>query len=80
MELLKHPKSQVVISSDENTWISVKERLPDKDGKYLVTLNILGDKSVEIIEYRTNRGWGFFKKKITAWQPSPEPYKEAENE
>ena len=57
-------------------WISVNKRLPDKDGEYLVTLNILGDRSREIIEYRTNRGWGFFKKKIIAWQPLPEEYKE----
>ena len=53
-------------------WIPVSERLPDKDGDYLVT-TVKGN--VDIAEYYA-RGLKS-KPQVRAWMPLPEPYKEA---
>lgn len=57
-------------------WISTKDRLPETQGKYIVTyLTNTGRKNVEErwFSYR-----GYFLKGNgypIAWQPMPEPYK-----
>lgn len=88
-----------------NNWISVNDRLPDKDGKYLVTIHFCNRLFIDVVSF-TNKlsevsfefeyaaincdraGWydyasdyGYYEKlNIIAWQPLPEPYKEADNE
>lgn len=68
-------------------WISVKDRIPDKDGEYIVTKmwtfpDDIFLKEVEITEY--NKAVGFCCEtecaKVIAWQELilPEPYKELE--
>lgn len=71
-------------------WISVEERMPEKEGKYLVTLRV-GEK-VTLLGYGNCRrdvlgkpigfGWYdcatavyFSEDAIIAWQPLPEPYR-----
>ena len=61
-------------------WISVKDRLPKKDGRYIVhTENITGFKPLEnnvfIAEFIFNdfvfKGWE--SNNVTHWQPIPKP-------
>lgn len=53
-------------------WIPVSERLPDKNGRYLVTVKqgyITFGTWVDVAE-----NWA----QVTAWMPLPQPYKERE--
>ena len=72
-------------------WIPVKERLPEKDGLYLVTfadrLSIDGG-TVDVLmyyrsegdypfwEYRNDLNYAYERDEIAAWTYLPEPYKE----
>ena len=62
---------------EESKWISVKERLPDKEGRCLVFTDY-GDVTMD--SYRD----GMFVcnlGNVTHWKPLPEPYEsEAEND
>ena len=55
-----------------NGWIPCSERLPKKDGYYLITTS---DGEYDIREYGCSKGFGWdgFERVIT-WQPLPEPY------
>ena len=57
-----------------NKWISVKDRLPERTGRYLTHSNIEGQSLVAILWYE-KYGYGF-DKEVTHWQPLPEPPKE----
>lgn len=64
-----------------NGWIPVSERLPEKTDAYLVTNNT---GNVAIVLYVTKKDYSFEAGwqvmhwiEILAWQPLPEPYKEA---
>lgn len=60
-------------------WIPCSERLPDRDGYYLVSAN---DNKVMIGYYYVKRNrWDWWMcnveiKLVSAWQHLPEPYKE----
>lgn len=58
-------------------WIPVSERLPEKDGWYLVTVR--GYETVTDVSLYSADGcaWGDVstKQKVIAWQPLPTPYK-----
>jgi hypothetical protein len=62
-------------------WILVSERLPDKNGNYLCTVDY-GEDGVEVTQrFYLDTLSGFEKRynkndKVIAWQPLPEPYKE----
>lgn len=67
-----------------NGWIPVNERLPDLWEVVLVT-----DESDKVYEYERRpldengnkcEEWCFLGRKIIAWQPLPEPYKEGGTE
>ncbi len=51
-----------------NKWVKVTERLPDKDGRYLVWERLLYD-WVSVAYFRN----GKFDALITHWQPLPQP-------
>ena len=56
----------------EQRWIPVTERLPEKSGYYLATVDI-GWKIVDVIYF--NNGSGFLMANtVEAWKPRPEPY------
>ena len=62
-------------------WISVKDRLPERKGKYLVTwLWAYGteyeNKYVDVVFFRGKTHWAKFEKYITHWMPLPDPPKE----
>lgn len=64
-------------------WISVAERLPEKDGMYLVSISPQSrmEKRVDTDFYSHFGVWQIFGKFVTAWMPLPEPYrKETEDE
>ena len=58
-------------------WISVEERLPDRNGRYLTHCNVEGQSLVCIL-YFCKVG-GFNEGTVTHWMPLPEPPKEDEN-
>ena len=51
-----------------NQWISVKDRLPDEDGRYLVCENHMY-KWVGVCSMRN----GEFEMSVSYWMPLPEP-------
>lgn len=54
-------------------WIPVSERLPEKNGKYLVTVRN-GNVYAGVYDAFSGR----FQCAATAWMPLPEPYRESE--
>lgn len=78
----------------ENGWIPVSERLPEKDGRYLVTFKngikvcMVGYGSCKrtVLGYPIGHGWYsleeaqyYAEDSIIAWMHLPEPYKEDES-
>ena len=61
-------------------WIPVTERLPEKEGNYIVTDDSGGVAWVEISQYIMQDDgepyWDYVN--VTAWMPMPEPYNESE--
>ena len=66
------------VDSNEPHWIPVTERLPEKNGAYLVTADGF---PVSIKFYSADSyGWGEeWRRVIIAWMPLPEPYNAATN-
>ena len=60
-------------------WISVKDRLPDKAGDYLVALPYKWtggiDWVIDRIYFRGKTTWATANKRISHWMPLPEPPK-----
>lgn len=54
-------------------WIPVTERLPDTNGRYLVTNTHWGAYEVDLNIFFNNQGW-LREKGVVAWMPLPEPY------
>lgn len=64
----------------KNQWISIKEKLPDKDAPYLIhALTADIDKPLIAMAWHDPHGYGWslmpkhFIKSITHWMPLPEP-------
>lgn len=59
-------------------WIPVSKRLPEEDGRYIVTKrDERDDEEIYVTtSYYQNDEYGFFsEEEIIAWMPLPEPYK-----
>ena len=54
-------------------WIPVTERLPEKEGRYLVTNSKIGAWHVDVDFYRPYMGGWMYDQGVTAWMPLPEP-------
>lgn len=69
---------------EQTRWIPCNERLPEKNGNYLVTVE--SSDGTASIKYQTVEHYGpewlHDKKtrKVIAWMPIPEPYKKAVKE
>lgn len=64
----------------KNRWIPCGERLPEEEGRYLITIPDIG---VVSSFYNKNHKlpWGGYETEcVTAWQPLPEPYKVGDQE
>ena len=65
-------------------WIPVSERLPEKEGYYLLTVESLIAEAGSVVISRPYNGRGGFCdvywNNVIAWMPLPEPYKEENNE
>ena len=59
-------------------WIPVTERLPECNGRYLVTNEAWGANEIEINVWE-HGGW-YYNTKPIAWMPLPKPYKGEQNE
>lgn len=88
-EIIEFVKERV-----NNEWIPCKERLPESNGKYMVTwVGVSGNIYVDILSYgyaddaETNPCWYNYDSEygecihhdVTAWMPLPMPYKESEH-
>ena len=60
--------------SNAGKWVSVAERLPEKNGRYLTHCNIEGQSLVCVLYY--NKIGSFNEGTVTHWQDLPEPPKE----
>lgn len=54
-------------------WIPVYKRLPENDGKYLVTINYGFEKEVTISRYCEGE-WTSVSTEVFAWMPLPDPF------
>ena len=68
-------ETRLMSLNPEPHWMPVTERLPEKDGRYLVTNSRIGAWMIDIDlflignnRWRDNQG-------VTAWMPLPEPFK-----
>lgn len=72
--------SECVEPSEIPHWIPCKERMPETDGKYLVSVNLDGHEYCDE-DYWHRDSWNmYYKKSITAWMPKIEPYREGAQE
>ena len=57
-------------------WISTEERLPEKDGTYLVQYSSKFNDYMETVEFETRTGeFNIFPDEVVAWMPLPSPYR-----
>lgn len=56
---------------EEDGWIPCSERLPDKQGCYLVTTDIFPGGDIAIFYYDENQDWS----DVLAWRLLPDPWK-----
>lgn len=67
-------------SENPNGWISVSERLPEKEGLYLVSVkNDHERRYSKTCWFHSENDW-FARQDIIAWMPLPEPYKAEKEE
>ena len=60
---------------EQDGWIPVTERLPEKEGCYLVTVKNDHERRYSKTAWYCGDGW-FARQDIIAWRLTPEPYKE----
>ena len=79
-------KAEPSVNTEQNSWIPVSERLPEKDGEYITTMKYIGVATgtiyIDVEETFFDVGKGFnvgVNESVIAWMPLPEPYK-AESE
>ena len=81
-------QSEPISCTHENggEWISVEDRLPEENGRYLVNVNIShlafeNLYTVAIMAYGKSHGFYLYNdvEKVTHWMPLPEPPTEKEN-
>lgn len=91
LEMIEQLQEDLEHDEKENGWIPVSKRLPEEDGRYLVTFKngikvcMVGYGSCKrtVLGYPIGHGWYsleeaqyYAEDSIIAWMPFPEPYKE----
>lgn len=87
LSFLKERIESLPSAEPKTGWIPVSERLPEKDGSYLVCMNwdyrnmdVLmwadGWNCIRLINDKVDRKSEIDGEKITAWMPLPIPYRE----
>ena len=68
-----YERVKILLSVDD--WISVDERLPEDDGKYLCQFS---DGIIETFDYKESeyKMWGVYNVIVTHWETLPAPPKE----
>ena len=94
-ELIDELQEAIEQDEKENGWIPVSERLPEEDGRYLVTFKYgikvcmvgYGSCKRTVLGYPIGHGWYsleeaqyYAEDSIIAWMPIPYPYHESNNE
>ena len=64
---------------EADRWIPVTERLPEKEGCYLVTVKNDHERRYSKTAWYSGDGW-FARQDIIAWRLTPEPYTEEEHD
>lgn len=67
------------LSKPEPHWIPVTERLPDKEGEYLITNDAGGVKNIEVdtlLHYEDGEPFWFYSQNPIAWRELPVPFGE----
>ena len=80
----EHNRAAKLVWEKEHQWISVTERLPEKDGKYLCTVKSFShynSKQYRYVDVLVFQDYCFFEfglgtERVTHWMPLPEPPKE----
>jgi hypothetical protein len=71
-----------IANLEQQRWVSVKDRLPDKDGKYLVcgkvALSDIHGEPIQLVRFTERKEW-LTSLSVKYWMPLPEPPKEKEN-
>ena len=62
---------------EQDRWTPVTERLPEKEGCYLVTIKYDHERRYSKTAWYSGDGW-VARPDIIAWRPLPEPYTEEE--
>lgn len=66
---------QPTIEHNTGEWISASDRLPDKDGEYLVTFKLICTRPIEVCTFLDGQWILYGYERVLAWQPLPEPWK-----
>ena len=78
-EILNMTSAEPEQCAENARWILCSERLPEKDGRYLVTCRNWGAWTVDwnIWHNEPKQSW-VYEQGVIAWMPLPEPYQEKE--
>lgn len=60
-------------------WIPVSERLPEEDGMYLISADVLGKSEVQYVFYQKSLQLFINNGTAIAWMPLPSPWKGEED-
>lgn len=61
-------------------WIPCSDRLPENEGMYLITSQVLNAIEIQYVFYQKNLEMFICNGKAIAWMPLPEPYIPTESE
>lgn len=67
-----------MIADRPQGWTPCSERLPERDGNYLIQVNFKWGAEFEIGEWSSGMWWNDNRHANVAWMPLPEPYDSAD--
>ena len=78
-DIREHIDRMPTVCAEAHEWIPCSDRMPDKEGWYLITVDEGGPKNYVETDYWSFCGCDFrwddhFKSDVLAWMPAPKPY------